>query len=406
MKKVIYLYFGLFVLLWSCANVMEEDVASNMNLSQKANRLTVEQIKHLSSIIDINDLAIDSRENKTRSQYEKEIENIDYHISTYGDTLLYCVNYKNNGGFLVFSADNKRFPLLAHSVTGNFSFEISKENPINAWIDSEVEIVETNLRNNNIEDAWLQLGNPEYTYEITRIYDLSEVQTRARRTYSAGKELIYPYSGMQLMWGQNSGYNYYAKVNGALAGCPAVAIGMVMWDLYRTPLYTGAYPNSFEFPVWNCPTVITSHQPNSVATLLRNIADKIPNYIWGISFSGASGTDIQTGLRNMGFPNATIKNYNLEEAYTNLNQKKHGIILGGQKSNNDGHVWFCDGYQEIIYRVEKRKNEVVVETWYEYEDALYMNWGNNGTNNGWFESSDFSSFSYNKVMIVNLDYVP
>ena len=40
------------------------------------------------------------------------------------------------------------------------------------------------------------------------------------------------------------------------------------------------------------------------------------------------------------------------------------------------------------------------------EDALYMNWGSDGADNGWYESTGLNGFTYGAGMIVNLDWAP
>ena len=393
--------------VFSCTNEVENIPPSDL-ASKSSNHLSFKQIKSLASLLSVDDLSCLSayeRQTRSTSSAPKEIDNFDFFVTQDGDTLMFCINYKNDRGFMVFSTDCDQFPLLAHSDKGRFSFEVSISNPLNLWVYEKKAIIQNSLNNNTItNNVWNDLGNPEYSYEIERVYDFSNVQTRGRRTVPSGKTNIHPFSGMSLEWGQGTGYNYYASGN--LAGCPAVSIGMLMWDLYWRIDYSGPAPGSFEFPVWDCPTKITQNGPNSVARLLKNIADSIPEYIWGPSFSGASGNNTIVGLKRIGFPSATIKAYNFEEVYQNIYQKKHGLILSGTKAGV-GHMWFCDGYQEIIYKVQKKdKKGKVISTWYEYEDALYMNWGSDGADNGWYESTGLNGFTYGAGMIVNLDWAP
>ena len=117
--------------------------------------------------------------------------------------------------------------------------------------------------------------------------------------------------------------------------------------------------------------------------------------------SGATPADIQTGLRSIGFTNATLTDYNFETLYANLkfkginyfgNEQEYtrGILLGAFHTNaNGGHIWFCDGYYEQSFKVTKKFIGIKVKSWTEYDDRLYMNWGwgkDNG--NGWYAANE------------------
>lgn len=51
----------------------------------------------------------------------KEIAHISYCIDG-RDTLMYAINYKNDEGYILISADNSQFPILAHGDKGGFDF--------------------------------------------------------------------------------------------------------------------------------------------------------------------------------------------------------------------------------------------------------------------------------------------
>jgi hypothetical protein len=48
--------------------------------------------------------------------------------------------------------------------------------------------------------------------------------------------------------------------------------------------------------------------------------------------------------------------------------------------------------------------KVKTETWYEYADYIYMNWGWDGNTNGWYEQSNWTAggINVNKQMYTNL----
>lgn len=64
-----------------------------------------------------------------------------------------------------------------------------------------------------------------------------------------------------------------------------------------------------------------------------------------------------------------------------------GVLLCGYGWDT-GHIWFCDGYYEQAYKVTRKRKRLFhrtkIETWTEYENKLYMNWGWNDGANGWY----------------------
>ncbi|HCC51955.1 MAG TPA: hypothetical protein DEQ30_07790 [Porphyromonadaceae bacterium] len=131
----------------------------------------------------------------------------------------------------------------------------------------------------------------------------------------------------------------------------------------------------------------------------------MPNYNWGTSQdrpSGATPDDVLTGLRDIGFKKAQMVSYNFETLYNNLSFKGYnyfgqettyyrGILVGAFANYPyvGGHIWFCDGYYEQSYTVKKKLLGIVIKTWTEYDDRLYMNWGAGSSGgNGWYCATD------------------
>lgn len=374
---------------------------------------------------------------KKNNNHTKELEKIDYLVEN-GDTLLYALNYKNNEGFILLAGSNGSFPILAHSDKGNLYFkEIDKESPLQLVIENSKNKVKQMLENPtnlNLEyyENWKDLGNKDYEYKIeispepiadenNGLSKLSE-----RRDYSSGKTSIYPYTGKALdKWGQYGEYNFYSKNNAAI-GCPAVSIGMLMYDtsnrLNGRMIYT--YPN---FDIYSS----SVNNAKYVSKSFRQIADSIPNYSWGKSkgaTSGANLIEIKQGLRKLGYTKADFVPFNIDVLYNNLQFKGsnyfgqettfyNGVLIAGIQNpySREGHIWFCDGYYEQSYTVTKRFLGIRVRRWTEYEDKLYMNWGWNDGSNGWYHAEGFDwkqegeknntrNLNYATQIIINLHH--
>lgn len=344
------------------------------------------------------------------------------------DTLLYAVNYSGGNGYVILSGSNTSFPIVAHSGTGTFSFnDVNPDNPLYSLINSyklrvKGELHDQSLTKQKYFDEWKDLGKDGYSYEVV-LTNAEPKETRGRRRNSSGKKSIYPYTGKDLdAWHQDGGYNYYAE-KGCPIGCPAIAIGMLMYDTSQrlTGSSNTTKPNFYYYDAFD----ITHRDSTDLARRLRQIADSIPGYSFRTDASGAHPDSISIGLRKLGYKNAKRVPYDFDLLYKNMCYTRtsyfgdnitcyRGILLGAIDPIRGGHIWFCDGYYEQSYTVRKKFLGMTIKTWTEYDDRIYMNWGF-GRGNGWFCANDnfwssfdapYQGFWYQISMYVNLaDYV-
>ena len=342
----------------------------------------------------------------------RKIHDVNYIVEN-GDTLMYAVNYDNDKGFVIISGANNNFPIIAHSSIGNINLnEISQDNPLSLTIEVYKEMAKKSLSDTSAVhstyfDDWKDLGKKGYEYEI----ELSDnepapeiLMTRSsRRRSSSGKKAVYPYTGKMLNnWCQKGGYNFYAT-NKYPIGCPAIAIGMLMYDSSQRVL--GNMQSTFpEFSYTDNSDLRNITTGTQLAKKLRQIADSIPGYLFGPNGSGANPDEILVGLHKLGYKKAQLVSYDFEKLYENLQFKgvdyfgkeitfNRGVLLGAY-GNDAGHIWFCDGYYEQSYTVKKKFLGIKVRSWQEYDDRIYMNWGwGPDGGNGWYCATDNSVWS-------------
>lgn len=286
---------------------------------------------------------------------------------------------------------------------------ISKDNPLYTVLEGYKSSIKANLHNPNRVNTeyyqqWKDIGNKDYQYEIEVANDAPVSELRGgTREHSTGKKTIYPYTGMALdKWCQSKGFNSAAPNNAAI-GCPAVAIGMLLYDTRHRFLgeYTTTEPSlPYHYNLADSLNDIS----REVSRTLKTIADHIPNYDWGTkegAKSGAYPRDILTGLRRLGYKDAELVPYDFELLYKNLSingTTNRGVLIGAghHRRLDTGHIWFCDGYYEQSYTVTKKFLFIKVKSWKEYDDRLYMNWGW-ARNNGWFAAEGGSWTSLDKA---------
>lgn len=336
----------------------------------------------------------------------RQVAYVSYYVEGQ-DTLLYAVNYQNNSGFMIVSGDNSSFPIIAHSDEGNLNFsDIDKGSPLQLEVQRYAEMAKRNIHNPRVGETeyfkkWKDLGNEDFQYEVIANNDAPTSDLRAYRRYSTNKEAIFPSTGKRLdKWCQKGTFNDFAP-NKVVIGCPAVAIGMLLFDClnrdggkYELTTPTMPFTASYAEP--------TNSFGTEVSEVLKEIADSIPNYSWARpnsdEESGADPDDIVLGLRKIGFKEAKVVDYDFQTLYENLSftsqdmKYSRGVLIGGMRINpyEWGHIWFCDGYYEKSYTVIKRNHRgTEIERWKEYDDRLYMNWGfGSGNGNGWYSVAD------------------
>ncbi len=339
-------------------------------------------------------------------------KDVQYIISESNDTLIYVVNFGNNEGFMLMSGDRGSFPIIAFVDSGKIDVKsIDKTTAFGRWIEEKKNEISISLKQpidtSNVNyKLWEGVDNDSCTVSIeltktlpSKLLPTSGIQkATGTRTYSTGKATVYPYTGSTYQWGQGTGYNFNAPVLDAFAGCPAVAVGLLCVDYW--------YP--YQYGYMYMPSTVSVNQQNAISLMFRDIGNQIPGYTWSIRGSGAQPLDILTGIKALGYKNAEFRNYDFEIAYQNLSQDRP-VLFGAIDPNpytGGGHIWFCDGYYEMSWKITKTTKflwwKTKVETWYEYSDYLYMNWGWSGDGNGWYECNDWKNYTSEKSMYVNL----
>ena len=375
-----------------------KEATKSVQLSEQQARMYATMfLKHEDSI---------SRPQNLRSiAVPREISDVNYYVEG-RDTLLYAINYGNNGGFVILSGDNSSFPIVAHSDKGHIILsEVSSENPLHgalqAYIDKAKKHINDPSRvNSPYFEKWKDLGKEGYEYEIVTENAAPVAGMRSTREYSSGKPAIYPHTGKDLNWSQAGNFNSAAK-DGSLIGCPAVAIGMLLYDCEHR--INGSYTSVTPSVHYDAKFATANNiQGREVSKVLRQIADSIPGYDWRPYGSGANPDSIPIGLHRLGFKEAKWQDYNIDTLYKNLSFKSYiyggvedtcyrGVLLGAYANGGHygGHIWFCDGYYEQTYKVTKKFLFIKLKSWTEYEDRIYMNWGwGPDGGNGWYTASD------------------
>lgn len=396
----------LLMLLGSCSQ--DADLGGDQSLTSK-----IPAVQPTTRVVSINQAedfakksfgAIQSNESspQTRSLASANSAKVETILGDNGEPVLYVVNFGDNGGFMLLSADKESSnTMIAFNTTGKLDLnETSPDSPMGLMIAEQKAIISKKIEEGIHKDAqcyemWEYLGTSS---DVTIEIELSSVgqagNTRGTHKGSWGLTQVGPWATVSnCIWGQANGYNADAPIpNVHLAGCPAVAVGLLC--------KTWSYPAIYEYRDMPNSLPSTTRTSNPISRMFRDIANKIPEYIWGTTTSGAQEIPILQGLRTLGYNSAKSGAYDFNTAYGNINNW-YPVLLGGF-SNSGGHIWIADGYAEIRWTVTRKFLGIVIDRWTEYSDNFYMNWGGYGSSNGWVDQASWPMYNGNRRMWYDL----
>lgn len=324
------------------------------------------------------------------------------------DTLYYVVNYADNAGFAIVSANDDApdgARLIAVTEAGCYT---AGEETDNEGFNMFLQML-ANSRG-IIGDVEIDsLPMPELGNEVVEEYYSNWT--------SKG-----PY--VQMKWGQGVRsnnvynpqfpYNYYcynSKTELCPAGCVAVALAQIM-SYHKKPVaynitWNGthatrvinwqslcSYPGSPVGMSWSTSAI------DNIAMLLREIGAKA-----GMSYapngSGATIQGARASLAGFGYAQNPEQDHNIAVIRSELNAGRPVCEFGqGYVTDSDGnvqlagHAWVIDGYKSRVHhykRYMEYKGVILAvleetETTYNY---LHVNWGYDGRNNGYFLNGVF-----------------
>lgn len=291
------------------------------------------------------------------------------------DICLYVFGQKGKGAFVIIAGEDAAYPVLGYSMNEVFMSEDAIELPTNikVWLDGYKRQIQW-LRENGItatsevQEAWENLQMPAITRGQT-----PEVLIETAR------------------WDQTAPYNLKCPTinkKKAPAGCVATAMGILMYHHkypevgkgtfeYITSTHKIRLSASFDEPIdWNNLIDIykrgsyNSAQSAAVSQLLYNCGI-MAEMDYDQNSSGTQTTKGIKGLIDYMYYDKGIVNCSrdwywdsewIQMMKKELNENRP-IIYDGHTANQEGHAFILDGYAG---------------------DYFHVNWGWNGSSNGYF----------------------
>lgn len=397
MKKIYALVVSLLLIVASCS------APDSPSVTTDEFEVTLEEAKLIASNannLDSN-LAPIARKGKSK-KVRKSIQ-----INDNSKPILHVLEYEDSG-FLVVSGDKRESPVLAYSDNADFSLD-SIPQGIALWFE-DIRLKVSKIRKENgkqdahVKEMWDSFNpNLEPTTDPDDTGDDNPGNPAGTCNYETSVS-VEKGPLLTMRWGQGCGYNNNCPIadggpcGRAWAGCVAVAMAQVMRFHQFPSNYTWvSMPN---LPSRNSDFV-------EISRLMRDIGDDVSmNY-------GADGSSADTKeqvassfVNDFGYSSAQYLDYegtsNFFKVEDEIKYNRPVIFRGGDIDwkffglipvYSNGHAWVCDGYRKITYPCAS----------YLY---LHMNWGWNGTYDGWFAYNNFNpggnTFNYKSGVVVNI----
>ena len=307
------------------------------------------------------------------------------------DTLLYVFNYENEDGFAIINADARMDPFVCVIESGSFQGEGKSGNPtFEKYLRDAKEYIRTRAVDPDLplDDT---LGGP-VLYKYTRM--------RYEGTY------VSPL--LKTKWGQRDVFGAFCP-NG-ISGCVATATGQIMAfheypDELVASVEMGPYSQGQIIPLhWYFINMhVKNHTGNQYCTdyhleisaLLRDIGNMV-NMYYGPEGSGSNLFNVQNALDHYGFDYSYLTGADISAILSSLNSYRPVLMGGGGPPV--GHAWVADGYKDYRLYIDTYEQaypqpgyHLVNSEFIEEVHALHINWGWNGTCDGYFNFNIYNT---------------
>ncbi len=321
------------------------------------------------------------------------------------DTLFYVVNFADDAGFSIVSADKRVDGVFAFIPEGHMRTD-TIDNPgmaiflgmLEDYAAAEIE------RTSKTQDSLLALY-PQLADDPVA----SSGATRASSTYDVAEpwvnSIFYgPYTTPN--WGQRKPYNNKCPSE-CLAGCVAIATAQAV-ALFNKPTTHNGHTYDWD-NIWAYETnkyALTTEQraaaEDDIATLVRRIGDLV-NMDYGKDKSSANTQKVEKCLETLGFNSGNYTSYDKEAIAASLKDGLPVICDGyshkkttlGIATYSKGHAWVIDGFVRQLQVINSYYTDTgrLASTKTDIRNFFHCNWGWTGGCNGFFRNMEFDPYN-------------
>ena len=317
------------------------------------------------------------------------------------DTVLSVVNFADGRGFVILTDKADSPEILAVSDEGTLSLENIDNPSLKLFVDNAIE----NLQGKASGIVGGLDPTRPFLYKFENTYDT-----------------IYNVEPMiKVHWGQNAPYNNYCPMlpnnKRAYAGCVPIAAAQIMthhlyprsfvwdveggsttvavdWDMINRHITSGT--DSIQT---SCQDDAATH--NVIGMLVRKIGQEV-GVIYRTFGSFTTMRSFKSGISYFGYKTSDIKQFGTKP--TASFDGSRIWVVGGRDATSSGrdagHMFLIDGRKYIRHDYKSYILDPsitppalveVVEEYTRYYDYVHINWGWDGTSNGYFYNGTYNS---------------
>ncbi|MCE7053102.1 Spi family protease inhibitor [Algoriphagus sp. AGSA1] len=284
MKTRIFKLSILFLIFQSCAQV---DIPDEVNIAESLNKLVDDRFTVSKDFA--NEIGVKfwrSNENLNSKQGIRKVRSIE---AIKGSDLeiddFFVINYEDDKGFALISADLRAVPVIAYSEKGSLSgIEMNSVNGLKIWFEeakSEMKRIrlEVNEIHPIVKEQWVKYAS---TSEISSQINGRTQNTNCEEWYTIGQYMCQysnsssgPLFSNSISWGQSGITNWHAPSNSSCTcqrspiGCGPVAIAQTLYWFQTGPYSYSGMP---QYSNYSCTPVTSSDY--SLASLMIDIKDE------------------------------------------------------------------------------------------------------------------------------------
>lgn len=321
------------------------------------------------------------------------------------DTVLSVVNFNENNGFVILTNRADCPELLAISDNGNIQLDDIDNPSLRQFIDGAI----ANLSNKPTRDITPLDPTRPYLYEFVDEYDT-----------------IYNVSPMiDVRWGQSYPYNTYCPIQNGIrtpAGCGPTAAAQIMthyqhpksfvWDLDEDGISKNTsldWDKILQHKSSGTQRLMVECWCNNethtiIGKLIRKLGDKM-NAVYYPTETRTTLGSIRNALQEYGYRVSHPTAFGSDSKASTFNGSSIWIVIGTHTNANENnqqysHFFVVDGRKYIIHHHESYIADpsftppliIEYDEYYtEYLDYIHINWGWDGTANGYYYNGTYDS---------------
>lgn len=339
-----------------------------------------------------------------------------------GDTIpvrFHVINFSDNNGYALVSADSRTTPVYAYSLSGNLDVEDAVANTgFGVFINNAIKYYQDEV------DSGTPPPLPPFQPSPTDTTQYGDVPLLMLEEYDGnyyhvrnGTRMIAEsgYCEINTAWDQNWPYNMYCGDNSNspydcgyknAAGCGPVAAAQIMSHFCFPNSYNGT---NFDWSQIMSSTSYNQYYPdyNSASQATALLIRKI-----GEAANATYGTLTSTTINNMGivfqlfgYTGSGVENFSASKVKSSLNSG-WAVYIRGTNEGGIGHAWAIDGYQKWKYQKTYYYTYppyAKFDSFMYYEPTTYYRcrWGWGGRNDGMCLDV-FEGYKNNNRIIYNI----